>query len=144
MTSPPHREGSGSNALKALLFCSPEYDLSSIAGALAAEGIERRDAHSLLDVGWVGDSPAVLILDEVLARTSRDISSEATVLQPSLIIVTTPETTDSVVLDDRVVLTLHAGGSATSMLRVLRSAYQVSATRLNTDRAERELERTRN
>jgi HD-GYP domain-containing protein (c-di-GMP phosphodiesterase class II) len=137
------RDENGS-APRALLFCSPSYDLSAIAGALASERIERRDAHTLLDVGWVGDTPAVLILDSALARTARDISAEAAVLQQSLVIVTTPDTADAVNIDDRVVLTLTAGSTASSQLRVLRSAYQVSAARLSADRAERELDRTRN
>jgi HD-GYP domain-containing protein (c-di-GMP phosphodiesterase class II) len=137
------RDENGS-APRALLFCSPSYDLSAIAGALASERIERRDAHTLLDVGWVGDTPAVLILDNALARTARDISAEAAVLQQSLVIVTTPDTADAVNIDDRVVLTLTAGSTASSQLRVLRSAYQVSAARLSADRAERELDRTRN
>jgi HD-GYP domain-containing protein (c-di-GMP phosphodiesterase class II) len=133
-----------STAPRALLFCSPSYDISDIAGALASERIERRDAHTLLDAGWVGDTPAVLIVDADLARTAYDISAEAAVLQQSLVLVTTPETADQVNIDERVVLTLPAGSSASSRLRVLRSAYQVSAARLNADRAERELERTRN
>jgi HD-GYP domain-containing protein (c-di-GMP phosphodiesterase class II) len=95
-------------------------------------------------VGWVGDTPAVLILDSALARTARDISAEAAVLQQSLVIVTTPDTADAVNIDDRVGLTMTAGSTASSQLRVLRSAYQVSAARLSADRAERELDRTRN
>ena len=143
MTPDSRKEEQGS-APKALLFCSPSFDISHIADALAAERIDRRDAHTLLDVGWVGDTPAVLILDGVLARTAHDISAEAAVLQQSLVVVTTPETADSVTIEDRVVLTLPADASASSQLRVLRSAYQVSAARLNADRAERELERTKN
>ncbi|MEO5509820.1 MAG: HD domain-containing phosphohydrolase [Longimicrobiales bacterium] len=128
----------------AVLYCSPGYDLSAIADALESENIERRDALSLLDVGLIGDTPAVLILDDTIALTAYDISSEAALLPAYLVIVTTPQTAETVSLNDRIVLTLPEGGTASSSLRVLRSAYQVSATRLNTERAERELQRTRN
>jgi HD-GYP domain-containing protein (c-di-GMP phosphodiesterase class II) len=131
-------------ALKGLLFCSPGCDLSSIEAALDSEHIERRDAHTLLDAGWVGDTPAVLILDDALAASAVDLDAEAAVLQASLVIVTMPGVAENVTLDDRVVLALPAGSSASAKLRVLRSAYQVSAARLSADRAERELARTRN
>ena len=141
MSEAHHRDA---NHPTGVLYCSPGYDTSDIRDALATERIERRDAHSLLDVGWVGDAPTIVILDHALAATSRDISSEAAVLPAAIVIVTTAETAESVNVDDRVVLTLPAGGTPSSKLRVLRSGYQVSAARLSASRAERELDRTRN
>ena len=134
--------GSATATPQILLFHGPEFDRGALEPALSAEGIVAHRTDALVDVGWVGESPAVLVIDNALIQGSTDLNAELALLPDSVVLVTTSETVAARLVTDRAVLAL-SGQNPQSDLRVLRSAYQLSAAKLNAERSQREAAHSR-
>lgn len=126
----------------ALLFHSSGYDPGTLRAAVLGDGIAIHRAQTFADVGWVGDTPAVLLVDPALLAAVRDLATELAILPESVVLVASDTAVADRLSIGRVVLAL-TGVDQKADLRVLRSAYQLSATKIAADRSHRELERTR-
>lgn len=108
----------------------------------AEDGVGTVWIDSLHEIPDAADAPAVLLLDESLARGTGYLPTILRALPESLVVVAADEEADARSRgSDRVLLALpaDAGGAA----RGLRAAFRLSATRLMAARTEAELARAR-
>ncbi|HEX6609723.1 MAG TPA: hypothetical protein VF051_02995, partial [Hyphomicrobiaceae bacterium] len=118
----------------AILYAGRDAALDELASALESERIEVRGLETVAPPASVSSLASVLLLSR-LADLPREL--------PDHVIVVASDDAVAAAAGSRVMLTLPQKNSE-AKLRVLRAAYQLAAARINAQRAERELARTRN
>src|SRR5690606_20409551 len=123
---------------KAIFFHPPE-DTDGLAGvttALTERGITARTAYGLTDVGWIGDTPAVLVLTQAMLDDSPDPKSDLVLLPDSMVIIAADDATAAAAGSERVFLVMPQDRDAA--LRTIAGAYRLAGTTIAAARAERE------
>jgi HD-GYP domain-containing protein (c-di-GMP phosphodiesterase class II) len=128
---------------RAILFHGPDAQLSRLAATLEADQIDLRETSTLLDVGWIGETPSVLLLTRTLLDSTDDLLGSISLIPETVMIVAASEAVTLAAQSDRVFLTLPSSGDMAATLRVLAGAYEVAATKIAAFRADRELKRSR-
>jgi HD-GYP domain-containing protein (c-di-GMP phosphodiesterase class II) len=124
----------------AVLYHGDHAAIKGIEDALNAEHIELRGLDALSSAPR--NLPGVWLLDaETINRP--DAQQILNQLPEHIVAVATDEQVEAQANNERVMLTLPESGKADAKLRVLRAAYQLSAAKLNAERIERELARSR-
>jgi hypothetical protein len=101
----------------ALLFHGAGFDPAPLADALRSERIELHYAAAFSDVPWVGETPAVLVVDDTLLQRTTDVASELAMLPESVVLVATTLAITDRLAARRVTLSL-TGVDADADLRV--------------------------
>jgi HD-GYP domain-containing protein (c-di-GMP phosphodiesterase class II) len=128
---------------RVILFHGPDARLDDLAETLAADQVDLRETGTLLDVGWIGETPSVLLLTPALLAATSDLPGSIALIPETVVIVAADESVTLAARSDRVFLTLPAARDREATLRVLAGAYDIAATRIMAFRADRELKRTR-
>jgi HD-GYP domain-containing protein (c-di-GMP phosphodiesterase class II) len=128
---------------RAILFHGPDAGIDELAQLLVADQIDLRETSTLLDIGWIGDTPSVLLLTPSLLASTDDLLGTLALIPEAVVIVGSSEAVTVAARSDRVFLTLPSSSEREATLRVLAGAYDVAATRIVAFRANRELQRTR-
>ena len=125
-----------------VLFHGPDFDVGSIADALAGDGVERRTIASLAELDEGPGAPAVVVLDPRLVESEFDLPARLRLLpEPVVAVAASDEVERAAWGSERVLLVLEA--EVDRAARDLRAAFRHSAARLAALGLERELERTR-
>jgi len=126
------------------LFFHPGDDaaVAPVAEALATRGVTARVATGLHEIGWIGDTPAVLLLTRAMLQQSPDPQTDLELLTQCVVIIAADDETAIAAASDRVFLVLPREREAA--LRMIAGAYKVAGANVAATRAERELKRTRN
>jgi HD-GYP domain-containing protein (c-di-GMP phosphodiesterase class II) len=128
---------------RAILFHGPDAQLARMAATLEADQIDLRETATLLDVGWIGETPSVLLLTQQLLDSTDDLLGSISLIPETVMIVAANESVTLAAHSDRVFLTLPSSGDVAATMRVLAGAYEVAATKIAAFRADRELKRSR-
>jgi HD-GYP domain-containing protein (c-di-GMP phosphodiesterase class II) len=128
-----------------VLYHGPGAPVESLAALLSAEQVEAVPvAGGLGELSIAPEVPSVLLLDAVLAAGEADLPGALAALPAHLVVVPAdPAADDAARGSDRVLMALREGGSADAAMRLLRTAFRHSASRLSAARLERELARAR-
>jgi HD-GYP domain-containing protein (c-di-GMP phosphodiesterase class II) len=128
---------------RALLFHGNDADLEAFLPAFEAEHIELQVSQRVDHIGWLGDTPAVLLLTQAMLDVTPDLPESLAMLPESVVVVASSESVALAAESERVFLALP-DDSVAGALRVLRGAYRVAAIKLAAARADHELKRSRN
>ena len=123
---------------RCLLFCEPNVRLNGLEPLLAAEPIQRRPAGLLLHDEVVIDAPAVLLIDQSLARQMPAFDAV-----PPHVTLVTCDTVAEASFAELAQLSLTWCRTPHDKLRVLLTAFQLSAARRNEVRARLEAAQSR-
>jgi HD-GYP domain-containing protein (c-di-GMP phosphodiesterase class II) len=124
----------------AVLYHCDRGMINGIEEALQAEHIELRSFDDLSSEP--ANRPGVWLLDAAALKRP-DAERTLQELPEHIVVVAANEQVEASAHSDRVMLTLPESGKVDAKLRVLRAAYQLSAAKLNAERIERELARSR-
>jgi HD-GYP domain-containing protein (c-di-GMP phosphodiesterase class II) len=128
---------------RAILFHGPGARLGDVATVLGTDGVDVREAPNLLHVGWIGDTPSVLLLTPALLDSTDNLAESLALVPEAVVVVASDESVVLRARSPRVFLSLPPSGSREATLRVLAGAYEVAATRIAAQGANRELQRSR-
>ena len=126
------------NAL-GLLFHGAAFRVDGVEMALDADSIQRRSADDLLGGSVAPDKPSVLLADAELAHS---FASRIRQLPPHVVVIAADPRADEI-LGGTTPFVLQPDASSDQLLRTLRAAYELATARLASQRASRELARTR-
>ncbi|MBI4545209.1 MAG: GAF domain-containing protein [Gemmatimonadetes bacterium] len=129
----------------AVLYHGAGTQLQAMEAAIEGAHIPRRATISALaEIDEPPEVPAVLLLDQTLARAAPDLAAALAGLPAAVVVVALDGDVEALAAEsDRVLLTLPAGQHTAEAARTLRVAFRHAAERLATDRADRELARAR-
>ena len=122
-----------------LLFHSADYQFGGVAAALDADSIQRRSAVELLGGQSAPEEPSVLLADAEIAQYS---ASRLRQLPPHVVVIATDVEAERI-LGEAAHFSIAGVTDQTAQLRTLRGGYELAAARLMSQRASRELSRTR-
>lgn len=125
----------------AILYHNDNPIVAELQDALTQERIEVRGREYIDKLA--PELPSVILLDHGLLEPMQNPARFLAKLPPHVVLVAVDESVELAAASDHVLLTLPRSGSIESRLRVLRAAYQLATARLNAQRAERELARSR-
>lgn len=121
-----------------VLFHGPLFQLSELRPALEGERVTTLPADSLLGGSAVCDGPAVLIVDDTLLQSPPKLE-----LLPDHVAVVAGDAAAELALGDDADLSLAAVATIDTTLRMLRTAFRLSAERRDKRHYQLELERSR-
>ncbi len=138
-------QNDGAKNPRAVLYHGSGDLFEIIQPALDAEKVDHpAEIASVSDIRGISDAPAVLLLERRLAQGTPDLSAALHRLPHSLVVVANEEVANDLPDSaERIHLTLPTGASRDTILRALRTAFQLAAARLASARVEKELARSR-